>query len=69
MLSTEIKENAKGKHGCSLCSGDGMYIFEGTKIFCESCHGDDGVEALWASVESMLSKKLHTKTVHKNTRT
>ncbi len=56
MLSTDLIEKSKGVPGCSVCDGNGLYIFQGCRIFCEKCHGENGVNALWGSVDNIITK-------------
>jgi len=53
----QILEKSKGRKGCTTCDGKGSYMFDGCHIFCVACHGEEGVRALWSSIDALLSKK------------
>lgn len=52
---TELTSRTTGKKACERCGGKGMYNFQGTYIFCESCHGEAGVTTLWKTIEGKLA--------------
>ena len=55
-FAEEIQAAAKGKPSCEKCAGKGSYIFMGCEIFCESCHGEEKITALWQGIDSYIRR-------------
>lgn len=71
---TKFQELSAGHKNCDRCNGSGTYLFQGVRIFCEQCHDEQKITALYSLMASHFPKqdtetKADPKTWEKNAET